>query len=169
MSALPRPETHVLSFRRVRENDIEAVASIEKRAYEFPWTAGNFRDAMLSGYRFWCCWQSTPDGDQLVGYAILMLAVDEAHLLNLAVDPRFQGRGIGRSILSFVIEDAARKECSMLFLEVRPSNIVARTLYASAGFQQHGIRKGYYPARQGREDALFLGVELPHVERRRPA
>ncbi|MDX2219603.1 MAG: ribosomal protein S18-alanine N-acetyltransferase [Burkholderiales bacterium] len=164
MSALPRPpaetQTGTLAFRRIRENDLEAVANIERRVYEFPWTVGNFRDAMLSGYRFWGCWREAPDGDQLVGYAILMLAVDEAHLLNIAVDARFQGQGIGRRVLRFIIDDARSKECVMLFLEVRPSNHVAQALYRDVGFTQHGLRKAYYPARNGREDALFLGLEL---------
>lgn len=164
MSALPRSpaetQTGELSFRRIRENDLEAVANIERRVYEFPWTVGNFRDAMLSGYRFWGCWRRAPDGDQLVGYAILMLAVDEAHLLNIAVDARFQGQGIGRRIMRFIMDDARAKECVMLFLEVRPSNHVAQALYRDLGFTQHGLRKAYYPARNGREDALFLGLEL---------
>lgn len=167
MSALPqspaRSQPIELAFRRIRENDLEAVASIERRVYEFPWTVGNFRDAMLAGYRFWGCWRVAPPGevgDQLVGYAILMLAVDEAHLLNIAVDARFQGQGIGRRLLRFIIDDARSKECVMLFLEVRPSNAIAQALYCDIGFTQHGLRKGYYPARNGREDALFLGLEL---------
>lgn len=164
MSALPRAAARSspmeLSFRRVRENDLEAIAAIERRVYEFPWTVGNFRDAMLSGYRFWGCWRAAPDGDQLIAYAILMLAVDEAHLLNIAVDDRFQGQGIGRRLLSFLIDDARAKECVMLFLEVRPSNEIAQALYRDVGFTQHGLRKAYYPAREGREDALFLGLEL---------
>lgn len=164
MSALPQTSSAAqpmeLAFRRIRENDLEAVAAIERRVYEFPWTVGNFRDAMLSGYRCWGCWRTAPDGDQLVGYAILMLAVDEAHLLNIAVDARFQGQGVGRRLLRFLIDDARAKECVMLFLEVRPSNHVAQALYRDIGFTQHGVRKGYYPARNGREDALFLGLDL---------
>jgi [ribosomal protein S18]-alanine N-acetyltransferase len=164
MSALPHSAARALplelAFRRIRDFDLEAVAAIERRVYEFPWTVGNFRDALLSGYRFWGCWQMKPDGDQLIGYAILMLAVDEAHLLNIAVDAPCQGQGIGRRMLRFVTDDARAKECAMLFLEVRPSNTVAQALYADVGFTQHGLRKAYYPARQGREDALFLGLEL---------
>lgn len=167
MSALPqssaRSQPVELAFRRIRENDLEAVANIERRVYEFPWTVGNFRDAMLAGYRLWGCWRVAPPGevgDQLVGYAILMLAVDEAHLLNIAVDARFQSQGIGRRLLRFIMDDARAKECVMLFLEVRPSNHVAQALYRDIGFTQHGLRKSYYPARNGREDALFLGLEL---------
>jgi [ribosomal protein S18]-alanine N-acetyltransferase len=164
LSALPhsqsQPQSLHLAFRRVRDSDIETIAAIEQRVYEFPWTAGNFRDALLSGYRFWGCWRVTPEGDQLIGYAILMLAVDEAHLLNIAVDARFQSQGVGRRLLRFVIDDARAKECVMLFLEVRPSNTVAQALYSNIGFTQHGLRKAYYPARAGREDALFLGLEL---------
>ncbi|MBL8517514.1 MAG: ribosomal protein S18-alanine N-acetyltransferase [Betaproteobacteria bacterium] len=164
MSALPqsaaRPGPLELAFRRIRDADLEAVAAIERRVYAFPWTVGNFRDALLSGYRFWGCWRVGVDRDELIGYAILMLAVDEAHLLNIAVDAHCQGRGFGRRMLKFIIDDARAKECAMLFLEVRPSNTVAQALYADVGFTQHGLRKAYYPARQGREDALFLGLEL---------
>ena len=166
MSALPKTQPLPLSFRRVTEADIESIAAIERNVYEFPWTAGNFRDAMLSGYRFWGCWvkgnydAGSQSGDQLVGYAIIMLAVDEAHLLNIAVNAGWQGRGIGRRILQFAIDDARNKECMMLYLEVRPSNTVAQSLYADMGFIRHGIRRAYYPARAGREDALFLGLAL---------
>ncbi len=166
MSALPHSPSLPLSFRRISEADIESIAAIERRVYEFPWTAGNFRDALLSGYRFWGCWaHGHPDssgqgGDQLVGYAIIMLAIDEAHLLNIAVDARWQRQGIGRRTLQFAMEDARSKECVMLYLEVRPSNQIAQALYEDMGFIKHGIRKAYYPARAGREDALFLGLVL---------
>lgn len=160
MSAVLKPFAGPLSFRRIRDEDIEIVAAIERRVYEFPWTAGNFRDALLSGYRFWGCWQTTPKGDELIGYAILMLAVDEAHLLNLAVDAGWQGQGVGRRLLGFIMDEARRHECVMLYLEVRPSNQAAIQLYQTTGFTQRGLRRDYYPARHGREDALFLGLEL---------
>jgi ribosomal-protein-alanine N-acetyltransferase len=160
MSAVLRPAELPLAFRRIRDEDIESVSAIEQRVYEFPWTPGNFRDALLSGYRFWGCWCPTPDGEQLIGYAILMLAVDEAHLLNLAVSADWQGRGVGRRLLNFITVEAKRHECVMLYLEVRPSNISALKLYRSCGFTQRGLRRDYYPARAGREDALFLGAEL---------
>jgi [ribosomal protein S18]-alanine N-acetyltransferase len=160
MSAILKSQLPDVRFRRVVDKDVEAIAAIESDVYEFPWTAGNFRDALLAGYRFWGCWHQSPQGEELVGYGIVMLAVDEAHLLNLAVKRSWQGRGLGRHILHFMMEEASSHECVMLYLEVRPSNIAALQLYESTGFTQRGLRRDYYPARAGREDALFLGVEL---------
>lgn len=160
MSAILEARTPEVSFRRIEEQDIEAVAAIERDVYAFPWTPGNFRDALLSGYRFWGCCRATPQGEELIGYAIIMLAVDEAHLLNIAVKRDWQSQGVGRHMLRFAMAEAARHECVMLYLEVRPSNATALRLYESMGFKQWGLRRDYYPAHNGREDALFLGVEL---------
>ena len=160
MSAIPKPQMPEVSFRRVCEKDIETIAAIERDVYAFPWTPGNFRDALLAGYRFWGCWHASAQGEELIGYAIIMLAVDEAHLLNIAVKREWQSRGIGRHMLHFSMEEARKHECVMLYLEVRPSNTSAIKLYESTGFRQWGVRRDYYPAHEGREDALFLGVEL---------
>ena len=160
MSAILKPLMPEVSFRRVSEKDIEIIAAIERDVYAFPWTPGNFRDALLAGYRFWGCWHQSAQGEELIGYAIIMLAVDEAHLLNIAVKREWQSRGIGRHMLHFSMEEARKHECVMLYLEVRPSNTSAIKLYESTGFRQWGVRRDYYPAHEGREDALFLGVEL---------
>jgi [ribosomal protein S18]-alanine N-acetyltransferase len=147
-------------FRPLRDQDIDAVSRIESDVYAFPWSAGNFRDSLLAGYRCWGCWHTHGAGEELVGYAILMPAVDEAHLLNLAVAKLWQRYGIGRRLLHFIMAEARRLECVMLYLEVRPSNVAAISLYESVGFRQLGMRRDYYPALAGREDALFFGLEL---------
>ena len=153
MSAVPRLE---VSYRRMRPTDLGVVADLEKSLYAFPWSLGNFRDSVQAGYD---CWVAC-HGDQVIGYAILMVALDEAHLLNIAVASGWQRRGIGRAFLDYVLGVAREAKCEIVYLEVRPSNLAARQMYREAGFQQIAIRPSYYPARGGREDALFLGITL---------
>jgi ribosomal-protein-alanine N-acetyltransferase len=140
----------------MRPQDVADVAALERSLYAFPWSHGNFRDSVEAGYdcRVAC------DGARVVGYAILMVALDEAHLLNLAVATEWQGQGIGRAFLDHMLGIARAASVQIVYLEVRPSNLSARQLYKRAGFQQIAIRPGYYPALHGREDALFLGLTL---------
>jgi [ribosomal protein S18]-alanine N-acetyltransferase len=145
-----------LSYRAIREGDIDAIASIERDVYVFPWSAGNFRDSLLSGYQCWGCWSD----DELIGYAIILVSLDEAHLLNFAVSRGWQNQGVGTRFLTFLINESKRMCCEMLYLEVRPSNVIGRRLYERFGFQQLGLRRNYYPAAAGREDALFLGLNI---------
>jgi ribosomal-protein-alanine N-acetyltransferase len=132
--------------------------ALERRIYPFPWTSGNFEDALRSGYSAW-----TLEGasGQIVAYAVAMLAVDEAHLLNLAVDPMRQQRGYGWRMLEWMAATMHEYGARSLILEVRPSNLEAQRLYRRYGFEQIGVRRGYYPARWGREDALVMRVALP--------
>jgi len=153
VSAVPRLE---VSYRRMRPTDLGVVADLEKSLYAFPWSLGNFRDSVNAGYD---CWVAC-HGDQVIGYAILMVALDEAHLLNIAVATGWQRRGIGRAFLDFILGVASDAKCEIVYLEVRPSNVAARQMYREAGFQQIAIRPSYYPAHGGREDALFLGITL---------
>ena len=153
MSAVPIPQVH---YRRMRMADLSEVARLEKALYAFPWSLGNFRDSITAGYD---CW-SVAHGERVIGYAVLMIALDEAHLLNIAIAPEWQNQGIGRAFLDHMIEVARSAGCQIIYLEVRPSNVVARHLYRKMGFQQIAIRPDYYPATAGREDALFLGLTL---------
>ena len=153
LSAPPVPE---LSFRALREQDLEVVAAIESNVYVFPWTVGNFRDSLLSAYECWGCWT----GGELIGYAVVMTALDEAHLLNFAVASRWQQRGVATRFLQFLLDRAQDGKRDMLYLEVRPSNVAGLKLYQRFGFKQLGVRRDYYPAVTGREDALFLGVNI---------
>jgi ribosomal-protein-alanine N-acetyltransferase len=136
--------------------DLALVAAFERSLYGFPWSLGNFRDSLDAGYD---CWVACAGG-QVIGYAILMVAMNEAHLLNLAVASPYHNRGIGRTFLDFMLGVARQAKCEIVYLEVRPSNLAARHLYRKAGFQQIAIRPAYYPAIAGREDALFLGITL---------
>ena len=153
MSAVPIPQIH---YRRMRGADLSAVAQLERSLYAFPWSIGNFRDSVTAGYD---CW-TVAHGEMIIAYAVLMVALDESHLLNFAVAPEWQGQGIGRAFLDHMIQVARDAGCQIIYLEVRPSNMAARHLYRKLGFQQIAIRPEYYPAIGGREDALFLGLTL---------
>ncbi|HXZ47479.1 MAG TPA: ribosomal protein S18-alanine N-acetyltransferase [Usitatibacter sp.] len=153
MSAVPIPQIH---YRRMRAADLAEVARLEKSLYEFPWSLGNFRDSVTAGYECWV----VAHGESVIGYSVLMVALDEAHLLNFAVASEWQNQGIGRAFLGHMIQVAREAGAQIIYLEVRPSNEVARHLYRRLGFQQIAIRPEYYPAARGREDALFLGLTL---------
>ena len=144
------------SMRPMRRTDVQPVLAIEQGIYAHPWTLGNFRDSLQAGYS---CWVMECEG-QLVGYGVLMVGVQEAHLLNLSVAREWQRRGFGRRLLHHFIDLARGYEAQRMFLEVRPSNLAARALYADNGFRQLSIRRGYYPGDQGREDAILMGMDL---------
>ena len=149
MSAVQKP---ALRFALLQSTDLDAVSAIEESIYEFPWTFGNFRDSLHAGYSCWGCWTD----EILAAYAIAMYAAGEAHLLNISVAPAAQGRGIGSALLHYIMRLGKERHCDRMLLEVRPSNLVARHLYARTGFQEVGRRNSYYPAVHGREDALLL-------------
>jgi len=145
-------ELAAVSLRPMREHDLAQVAAIEARAYEFPWSLGIFGDCLRAGY---CCW-SLMSQERLIGYGIMVVALDEAHILNLCIDPNDQRQGHARRMLLHLLELAQSRHAAMVFLEVRPSNFAARALYSRHGFQQVAVRRGYYPAHPGREDAWVL-------------
>jgi len=152
-----------LLFRPMGESDVDAVTEVERLAYEFPWTSAIFRDCLRVGY---CCWIAAL-GDELVGHAVMSVAVGESHILNVCVRPDMQGQGLGRRLMHRLMGLARAHQADTAYLEVRPSNRVALGLYASLGFNQVGVRRSYYPARSGREDALILAKELRlHLPRR---
>ena len=138
------------------ESDLEPVIEIEQRIYAFPWTLGNFRDSLRAGYSCWVC----HGGEGLMGYAVLMLAAGEAHLLNLTIDSPFQRQGHGSRLLRHLVSTARDYGAQVLFLEVRPSNAAGLELYARHGFRRIGVRRDYYPAQGGRENALVLALEF---------
>lgn len=147
-------------IRSLAEEDLDRLAEIERRAYRsLGWNRSIFADCLGVGYG---CWGATLR-DGLIGYGIVSVAVGESHLLNLAVDPDYQGRGVGQFVLDFLLSEATRREAECMFLEVRPSNVVARELYGRAGFSEFGRRRGYYPHGPdgGREDALIYCRRLP--------
>lgn len=141
----------------MNERDLDAVAELEAGVQAFPWSRGNFADSLAAGHSVWVC----RIGGDLVGFSVVMLVVDEAHLLNVAVARRYQGRGFGARLLRYAMDLAGRHGATRFFLEVRPSNVPALDLYRQYGFREIGRRRGYYPAAEGREDALVFVRKLP--------
>lgn len=136
------------------ESDLDEVVSIEKVAYEFPWTRGNFEDSLRNGY-FGICMRHVTG--TLLGYCVLMPVVDELHVLNVCVAPSAQGAGAGLALLREAVRTARNQRLEGLLLEVRPSNHRAIRLYERFGFKSIGRRKNYYPARhRSREDAIVM-------------
>jgi len=146
----------LLHIHPMQLDDVDAVMEIENQAYEFPWTVGNFRDCMRSNY--YCCVYR--QDERCVGYAVMSIITGEAQILNVCIDPAMHGQGLGRRLLQHLIATAGRENADTLFLEVRISNWAAYCLYISMGFNETGLRPGYYPAKDGREDAMVLALSL---------
>ncbi len=146
-----------LTLRDMDYGDVETVMRIEHSIYPYPWTAGNFIDSLDSGY---ACLVAELDG-MLVGYAVLMPSVDEAHLLTIGIAGEHQRKGMGEEILKRMMAMAHDSGIQRIILEVRPSNTPALALYRKCGFQQIGLRRGYYPAdNDSREDAIVMACAL---------
>ena len=143
-------------FEPMTEDRLDEVVEIERRAYGHPWTRGNFADSLRSGYhaRLLCA------GDVVIGYYVAMQGVDEVHLLNITVDPAFQGQGWGRVMLDALTLWSRAQGAQWLWLEVRNSNARAQQVYLRYGYRRVGERKNYYPADQGREDAIVMSYKL---------
>ena len=154
--AQPRP-----ALAPMREEDLDEVMAIEAAIYTHPWTRGNFGDSLRAGYqcRTWRLAQGR-GGGELVGYFVLMAAAGEAHLLNLSIGASWQRNGHGSALLREAASLAQQLGAQNLFLEVRPSNLAAQALYRKFGFNRIAVRRDYYPARSGREDALVLTLPL---------
>jgi ribosomal-protein-alanine N-acetyltransferase len=146
----------VAEFFPMNEHDLDAVTALEAEIQIFPWLRGNFSDSLQSGHSVWVCRL----GGDLIGFSILMTVIDEAHLLNIGVSPRYQGQGYGARLLRHTMSVARTHGADKLFLEVRPSNVRAVELYRHFGFRQIGLRRGYYPATSGREDGLVFDKAL---------
>ncbi|MDD5461760.1 MAG: ribosomal protein S18-alanine N-acetyltransferase [Methylococcales bacterium] len=145
----------LLRLRTMTHADLHTVLEIERKNYQFPWEEDIFTDCFKAGYSCWVC----EFQGKVLGYSLLSIAVGEAHILNISVDPAEQKQGVGRKMLEHLIE-VARGRAETVFLEVRPTNTAAIALYEDVGFNEIGIRKGYYPAENGREDALMLALQL---------
>lgn len=139
----------------MQEADLPSVLATEQAAFSHPWTPGLFRDA-LSSYQ---CWLICLHG-QPIGHGVLQLILDEAHLLNITINPNQQGQGYGLALLTHLMDQAQTQGARDCYLEVRASNQAAYRLYERFGFNEIGRRPNYYPAAQGREDALVMACSL---------
>lgn len=160
MTVLPAaaaPEHERWTYAPMVVADLDEVYTIEQAVYPHPWSRGNFIDSLSSGYSAW----TLRDGDQLIGYFLLMTVLDEAHLLNVSVATSRQGQGLGRYLLDKVAACARGLGAQSVLLEVRPSNSRALAVYARYGFVEIGRRKNYYPAHDGlREEAIVMRYYL---------
>lgn len=143
-------------LRPMRETDLAQVLKVEQASYEFPWTLGIFSDCLRVGYE--CHVYEGPSGP--IGHGIMSIGAGECHLLNICVHPDWQRRGLGRDLVEYLLAIAQRKGARSALLEVRTSNVAAHQLYVALGFNEVGLRPRYYPARDGREDAIILAREL---------
>lgn len=155
MSAVIRPAEE--TFEPVLCADLEAIALVENEIYQFPWTRGNFQDALSAGYS---AWMLLGPRREIITYSIVMIAIDEAHLLNLSVARGYQRAGYGWRTLEWMAQRARDYRARSMLLEVRPSNLDALRLYSRYGFTRIGVRRGYYPALNGREDAIVMRITL---------
>lgn len=144
-----------LTFRTMNRTDLKQVMDIEVQAYSHPWTMGIFRDCL----RLHRCWVAE-QAESIVGYAVLMMAPGESHVLNVCVKPDQQRKGIGRELLRLMMQESEKSGVDMALLEVRRSNYSAIELYQSEGFHELGVRKNYYPSHSGREDAIIFAKYL---------
>lgn len=143
-------------FFPMNARDLDDVARVEAELQAFPWTRGNFADSLAAGYSVWVLRQ----GGELIGFSVVMVVLDEAHLLTIGVATAHQGKGNGARLLRHAMAMAKTAGALTLFLEVRPSNVGAIQLYRHFGFREIARRKAYYPAHEGREDALIFDKEL---------
>ena len=140
--------------------DVDAVLAIEQQVAVVPWTRGHFTDSLKAGYSAWV----SRNENGISGFALWMLSVDEAHLLNIGALAVHHGQGLGFRLLQQVLSGASAAGAKSVFLEVRPGNAAAIRLYHRVGFKQVGRRKGYYPTQgAGREDALVFSLEMNFV------
>jgi ribosomal-protein-alanine N-acetyltransferase len=151
-SVTQQPEFAEPEIRIMNEVDVPVVVAVERSSYQCPWSEGIFRDCLRVGY---IC-RVIEVQDEIAGYGIMSVGAGEAHILNVCVREDFRGRGLARKVLLYLIDRARHAGMYEAFLEVRPSNTTAARLYRSLGFEQVGVRRGYYQSTTGREDAAVL-------------
>jgi len=136
--------------------DLPSVLENEVNSYSHPWSLGIFADCIQSGHECWVVLHS----ESIIGHSIMSVAAGESHLQNVCINPANQGGGFGRELVEHMLVRANSRGACRIFLEVRTSNVIAYKLYESLGFNELGIRDGYYPGLSGREDAIMFAKEL---------
>lgn len=146
----------MIIIRRMQQDDVDGVMAIENVVCEFPWTASIFSDCIKVGYGCWVL----DDGGSVVGYGLISVSGGEGHVLNICIKPQYQRQGLGMRMMKHLIKQCRFVDADSVYLEVRVSNHGAFDLYTKLGFVQISERKDYYPATNGREDALVLSLPL---------
>ena len=145
-----------MQFSEFKENDLSAIGLIENEVHAFPWTQGNFLDSIKSNHT--CLMMKL--NEEIIGYTVMMFVLDECHLLNISIKKSMQKKGYGSHLLKEVIRQANLAHAKTIYLEVRASNQAAIHLYDKHGFNEMSIRKDYYRAKEGREDAVLMGLVI---------
>ena len=148
--------SNFMTIRVMQEADLGAVYAIEQSAYEFPWTKAIFEQTIQST-KYAVVMESQ---QKIIGYGVVSYVVGEAELLNLCIDPAYQGKGQGAVLLEHLVDNATELGNKDMYLEVRESNLSALHIYEKCGFNEIGRRKNYYPAKSGREDAVLMALPL---------
>jgi len=157
MPAAPTAASLEATFEPLTADRLETLMVVEEASHSYPWTRGNFLDALAAGYQI----QMLTAGAQILGYFVALRGVGEVHLLNLTVAPQFRRQGWARLLLDALALWSRGQGAQWLWLEVRVSNTRARRIYEANGWRCVGQRKAYYPAPDGqREDALVLNLPL---------
>lgn len=144
------------AMRPMREEDLPAIMQVENAAYPYPWTEGIFRDCLRVGYPCRVLWRT----EEIIGHGVMSVAAGECHILNVCVHPQARRQGLGRGVLRGLLAIGRSRNADTAFLEVRASNRAALGLYAVEGFCEVGVRRGYYPLGQTREDAVIMACPL---------
>ena len=155
MSAIVKEPQPLL--RPMNGHDLTAVMAVENAAYPFPWTLPIFRDCLRVGCD---CYVYESPTDGIIGHGIMSVAAGECHVLNICIHPGYQRHGLGEGMVRFLLDIARQRKARVALLEVRISNAAAYRLYQKLGFDEVGVRKDYYPAHRGREDAVILARDL---------
>ena len=158
MSVLSRflnrtPPARGLVIEPMRRRDLTAIQVIERQVYPQPWSVNVFANEIEMARQGQRHYIVAHRAGELVGYAGMMIVADEAHVTNIAADPRRQREGVGRRLLAELAWEARRRRCVGLTLEVRISNVAAQGLYHQFGFEPAGIRQRYY---ENVEDAIVM-------------
>ena len=141
-----------LNLRDLSVRDVPLLKQIEEQAYDFGWSKGNFVDALNENYIA----KALINNSVMVGYYFWQKVLDECHLLNFTIASERQRKGLGNWMLSQLLVSLRAKSITAIYLEVRPSNDTAISLYSKFGFSIIGRRKNYYPGKESREDALVM-------------
>jgi len=144
-------------IRPMTQHDIAEILVIDRESHQFPWSENTLRDCIRVGYD---CWILENHDGQIPGYGVMSMTLDECHILNVCIRPSWQRHGLGRALMDFLLKLGIQRGAVVSFLEVRASNTPAIQLYENIGYEQIELRKDYYPAEGGREDALIYRLKL---------
>lgn len=144
-----------INIRLMNENDVDDILEIEKKSFSTPWSKEAFEMEMENKLAKYVVIEV--DG-KIIGYGGIWLILDEGHITNVAIDPYFRGKGYSNHLVKGIIDLCLTNNIDRMTLEVRKSNVVAQNLYKKYGFEECGIRPGYYA--DNKEDAVIMWCNI---------